>query len=456
MADFDVVVIGGGPAGYSAALAAADRGASVALIEAEAVGGACVHYACIPTNILLSAAASHLDARELAIHGVFSAGETFNFARAVARKEALVGRLAQGISASLRMRKVKHIHGRAAFTGRNSLSVRAEGGPRELTAGAVVIATGTRWEAPPVAGLPPQRVVTADGVQTLASVPSSALILGGGPADTAFALEYAFLLAAAGAEVAVATPEARLLPALDVDVAQIALNMLSAAGIRLFDGASVRGNGDRCVISHSRGEDAVPAEIVVAADARRPFFEALDLAAAGVEATPDGILVDGRCMTANPAVFAAGDVTGQVMLSSSAAHMGEVAGINASGGNARTRLSRVPHMVHTVPEIGWIGLTEAAAKAHGYDVIQGVFDLSYNARAVSLGAREGVVKVVAERELGEVLGVHVVGPGVSEIINIAATVMGAEATIHDLAAMTYWHPSLAEGLVEAARRACQA
>jgi dihydrolipoamide dehydrogenase len=455
MVDFDVLVIGGGPAGYAAALKAADLGASVALVEVEKPGGACVYYACIPTNIMLAAAATHLDARELAVHGVFAVGDSFNFARAAARKDALVSRMAQGISATLRMHKVTVIPGRAAFTGRSSVAVSGEGGVREFGASAIVIATGTRWEPPAIPGVAHDRVVTADGVQSLASVPGSALILGGGPADTAFALEYAFLLAAAGSDVALATPSVRLLPAVDRDIAQIALGMLLAAGIRLFDGASVRGEGDHVVVSHSGGTDSLPAEIIVAADVRRPYFETLNLAAAGVTANADGIAVDTGCRTSNPAVFAAGDVTGQVMLSSSAAHMGEVAGANATGGNARTRLNRVPHVLHTVPEIGWIGLTESAAKAKGHDIVTGVFDLSYNARAITLGAREGVVKVVAERELGELLGVHVAGPGVAEIINIAATVMQTEATIHDLAAMTYWHPSLAEGLVEAARRACR-
>jgi dihydrolipoamide dehydrogenase len=241
---------------------------------------------------------------------------------------------------------------------------------------------------------------------------------------------------------------------MDRDVAQIALSMLSGMGIRLFDGASLRGERDHVVISHAGGEDSLPVEIIVAADARRPYFQTLNLEAAGVEVDDSGVTADSACRTSNPAVFAAGDVTGQIMLSSSAAHMGHVAGANATGGNARTRLNHVPHLLNTVPEIGWIGVTESAARAAGHEVIAGVFDLSYNARAIALGAREGVVKVVAERELGELLGVHVVGPGVAEVINIAATVMQSEATIHDLAAMTYWHPSLAEGLVEAARRAC--
>jgi len=133
--------------------------------------------------------------------------------------------------------------------------------------------------------------------------------------------------------------------------------------------------------------------------------------------------------------------------------MGQVAGLNAAGGAARTRLAHIPHVLQMFPEVAWAGITEEQAVATRHDVITGVFDLAYNARAIALGAREGIVKVVAERELGEVLGVHVAGPGAAEIANIAAALMQAEVSLHDLAAMTFWHPSMGEGLVEAARRA---
>lgn len=453
MTAYDVVVIGGGPGGYAAAITAAQRGARVALVEAERPGGACVHYACIPTNILAGAASTYLDARDLAIHGVFEAGERFNLARAAARKNTLVAQMEKGITTALRMHKVEVIAGRAAFSGKSSVAVTVAEGVRELTAAAFVIATGTRWEAPAVPGFAPEQVLTADMVQSLQTAPSSAVVLGGGPSGTGFALEYAFLLATVGATVTVATPDVRLLPALDASVAAAVESMLGGAGIKILTRAAVLGEGTSAVIEHSGGIETVAAEVVVAIDVRRPFHEALNLGVAGVTATPAGISADATCRTSNPAVFAVGDVTGQVMLSSAATHMGQVAGMNATGGAARTRLGRIPHVLQMFPEVGWVGLTEDDARARGYEVVAGSFDLSYNARAIALGAREGIVKVVAERELGEVLGVHVAGPGAAEIANIAATVMQAEIAIHDLAAMTFWHPSMAEGLAEAAGRA---
>lgn len=456
MPEYEVLVIGGGPGGYTAAITAARRGARVALVEAEKPGGACVHYACIPTNILAGAAASYLDARELAVHGVFEAGDRFNLARAAARKDALVSLMEQGIGAALRMNKVDVIAGRAAFTAAHSVSVQGKGGIRNIEAEAIVIATGTRWDPPSVSGFAPDQILTADTVQSLREAPASAIVLAGAPAGTGFALEYAFLLATAGTAVTVVTPEERLLPALDASVGPVVENMIRGAGIGVYTSATIRGEGRSAVISQTGGSESVPAEVVVAADVRRPFFSALNLESAAVEASAEGIAVDQSCRTSNPAVFAVGDVTGKVMLSSAATHMGEVAGINASGGAARTRLARIPHVLQMFPEVGWIGLTEEAARAQGHQVVAGAFDLAFNARAMTMGAREGIVKVVAERELGEVLGVHVAGPGAAEIANIAAAVMQAEVSLHDLAAMTFWHPSMGEGLVEAARRAIAA
>lgn len=453
MADYDVIVIGGGPAGYAAALKAAEFGASVALIEAEKPGGACVHHACIPTHVLVDSALRFVEARELGVLGVFEAGDQFNFARAVARKDALVKQMSDGIRTALRMRKVAVIEGRAEFASPTTVSVSGASGISTLSAEAFVVATGTRWDAPALPGVAPERVLTADAVQALAVAPASAVVLVDGPGEAPFGLEYAVLLAIAGSAVTVATGRPTLIPALDGTLAGAVRAGLGDLGIAVFERAEIFGSSAEAVeLRQAERTVTVDAEIVVATDVRRPYFETLNLAAAGVVADTC-IPVDRACRTNVPHIFAAGDVTGGVMLSSAASHMGEAAGANAAGASAVTRLGSLPKQLHTLPAIAWVGITEEAARAMGHDVLSGVFDLAFNARAIALGARTGLVKVVAERDLGEILGVHAVGPGADEIVAVAASLMQAEATIQDLASMVAWHPSMSEGLIEAAKRA---
>ncbi|MCC7363807.1 MAG: NAD(P)/FAD-dependent oxidoreductase [Dehalococcoidia bacterium] len=449
MESYDVAVIGGGPAGYAAALRAAALGARVALVEAEKPGGACVHHTCIPTNIMLGAAHTHMEARELDVMGVFQAGEKFNLARSAARKDALVRKMADGIAAALRMRKVVLIGGRASFLGAHTLAVTGAG---EAWADAIIVATGSRWEVPSIPGVHADRVLTVDQVQALPEPPASALVLADGPADTAFGVEYATLLALGDTEVTVATARERLLPGLDPLIEAIAVQSLTDLGVAVHTGATVEGRDwQLATVRSAAGEAVVAAEVIVAADPRVPALASLNLAAAGVQSGTT-IAVDGSCRTNVAHIFAAGDVTGGAMLTNAASHMGEVAGANAAGGDERTALKYVPHLLHTVPEVAWIGLTEERARAQGRDIATGTFDLGYNARAITLGAREGLVKVVVDRATGELAGVHAAGPDAAELLAVAATVMQAEIPAENLASLVAWHPSIAEGLVEAVRR----
>ena len=434
------------PGENAAAIAAAAEGASVVLIEGAEVGGMCVHHSCIPTNILMNSAKTFVEAKELGLLGVFDVGDQFNFGRAVARKDSLVGQLAAGARMGLKAAKVDVVKGRARFREASTLEITSADGSEPLAADSFVIAAGTEWEKPSFPGIDSNDVLTADEVQSLAVPPVSALVVSDGPADTAFGVEYAALLAVSGTDVILATTKDRFLPALDSQIEEVAIGTLGDLGVRTVTEAAISGDGDK----FSAGEETVAGGIIIAADVRRPFTESVAPAAAGVAAARS-IDVDRACRTNISNIFAVGDVTGGAMLSNAAEHMGRVAALNATGGEARTRLAALPHVIHAVVEMGWVGLSEDRAKGQGLETVTGLFNLGYNARALTLGAKQGVVKVTADPELGEILGVQAIGPEAGEIVAVAAALIQAEVTVYDVADSLHWHPSTAEALSEAAR-----
>jgi len=454
MAGYDVAIVGGGPAGHVAAIKAAGLGARTALIERERLGGACVNFSCIPTDALLSAAATFVDAQELAVMGVMDPADRFNFARAAARAAALSRKVVEGAGAALRMAKVDVIQSGAAFRSASLVRIDSEDGPVDVEAEAFIVATGTRWEPQGVHGVPPERILTPDQIQSLTAVPAEVLVRESGRAETGFGLEYSQLLALAGSDVTLVLEDSRLLSALDRDTAGLARENLASAGVRVLEGATLRAGSGGVIIDHLEGtvESGVDA-VILEADPRRPFVEGLGLEAAGIAFGPAGIAVDRGCRTSVEGIFAAGDVTGGPMLSSAASHQGEVAAENACGGRAVTRPDRIPRLLNLTPAIGWVGTGEEALREAGTDVVSGVFDLSFAAKAVTLGARQGVVKLVASRSIGEILGVQAIGPEAAEVLNLAALAMQAEVPVDELAAFVAWHPSMGEALATAASRA---
>uniref|UniRef100_UPI002ADE7763 FAD-dependent oxidoreductase n=1 Tax=Tepidiforma sp. TaxID=2682230 RepID=UPI002ADE7763 len=320
---FDVAVIGGGAAGVAAALEAASLGAAVALVESARPGGSCVHHTCIPTTILLESAAAFVAAREAAVAGIFTAGEALQLGRANDRAAALVRQLAAGVETALRRARVTVLQGRAAFRQPGLLEVSGSG---PLAADAVVVAAGCAWEPPAIPGLPPDRLVTPDVVQSWREPPASCLILGGGPSGGLFAIEYAVLLALAGSAVTLAAPGPLLCPGFDDDLQPVIADLLAAVGVTARAGHAPVAAEDRCVrLAGPGGECSVEADVVLAADPRVPSLEGLCLERAGLQPRDGAIPVDPACATGIPGIYAAGDVTGTGMLSSTAALQGRVA-----------------------------------------------------------------------------------------------------------------------------------
>jgi len=468
MPDFDLIVIGSGPAGYSAALRAAELGASVAVVESQSAGGNCVRFNCIPSNILLDTVRASLEAQGLGLHGVLPSAGALSFTRALARQAQLVAGVQTGIRNLLVARRVRYVAGRAQLApqaGESVLRVAvqlAEGGTEELSAGAVIVATGARGVPPQVPGLPPDGVLTSDQLLGLPEPPPSLLVLGGGPGGLVFALEYAFLFTAFGSRVTLAEAGPHVLPGEDGELAGYLAQALETAGLRVLTGAQVKGFDEeagerRALLSTPAGDAAVAAAAVVAPDCRVPYVEGLGLEALGAWLGEGGALaVDAACATTVPGLYAAGDATGGVMLSHAAIEGGRVAAENALGEERRLDLRAMPRCIHTHPEYAAVGLSDQEARAAGREVRVGLADLSANARAAALGQQEGVVKLVSDAATGEILGVHILGPQASELIGQAVLAMRLEATVYDLAATVHWHPSLSEALTEAARRALPA
>jgi dihydrolipoamide dehydrogenase len=459
MADVDIVVIGGGPAGHAAALRARQLEATVALIEEQQAGGNCVHHACIPTTILLDTLESVTRARELGIAGVLDVDDGLHWSRAVARKQQLVAAMTAGIRLQLRNRDVAFLQGRARMLDPSTVSVDlTEGGQRALTAGAgVIICTGARPRLPALPGLADGTVLWADTALRLPVPPASVALLSGGGAGATFVMEFAQLFAGAGASVTVLEPADRLLPDEEPALVEALLEMLRPQGVTILTGAHVAAGhthdgGHTLTIRTERATSEVSAELVIAPDARVPYAEALGLETLGTAFADGALVVDERCATTTPGIYAAGDVTGGAMYSHVAARQGRVAAEAALGERTRFDPRFLPHVIATQPELASVGLTEEAAKARGYDVRTGVVDLVLNARALTMGRREGVLKLVSSAADGQILGVHALGPGAADVVTLAALAMRLEGTVDDLAALTPWHPTISESLAEAARR----
>ncbi len=456
---FDLVTIGGGPAGYTAALRVAELGGRAAIVEEQAAGGNCVQHNCIPTMIMLDTLESAARAQRLGVAGILATGEGLPaFNRAVARKQQLVQAMTNGIRTQLRLRKVEFLHGRARLE-RPGLIAAAlnDGATVTLECRAVLVATGARPDIPAIPGLDPNAILTADAALRLTLVPESLLVLGGA-AGPAFVLEFAQLFAGFGSRVTLILEDDVMLPGEERAFGEALSGALGAAGVETLTGARLvsvvsSAAGHAALVQTGSGRREIAVAAICAPDRRRPYWADLGLEALQPRQENGALVVDEHGETSIAGVFAAGDVSGGPMTSQAAAQAGRVVGEHVMGRRTHRDDRFLPRAIFTDPEFAAVGVTEDGAKAAGRQVRSGSADLLGNARALTMGQREGAVKVVADADSGQILGVHVLGPGAGELIGQAVLAMRLEATVDDLAAVSHWHPTLAESLTEAARRA---
>ncbi len=441
----DVIVIGGGPGGYVAALKCAMAGVAVTLIERDTVGGACLNRGCIPTKTYLHNAEIIHHIHQAASRGILlgDASFTVDLVRAVAAKNAVVTPLVAGIRGLLRSRKVALLSGDATLIGNHHVRV---GDETYAATRGVIIATGAMPARPPIAGIDLPNVLTSDELLELTSMPQELVIIGAG----IIGIEMAQIFAAYRVKVTVVEIEPTIAPFIDAECAAALHALLEKRGITFLTGRQVTAisAGERGLAVSLAGGDALAASHVLVAVGRRPDTAVLGETAMAMDR--GFIRVNARMQTSVPGVYAVGDVTGKSMLAHAASKMGEVAAENITGHAATFDASAVPGCIYGAPEAGWIGATEAQARAQVGEIKVSRFPFAANGRAKCAGHAEGFVKIVSEPKHQAILGVHIVGPLASELINEAAALRAAEVTCEEWAAMLHAHPTHAETLMEAA------
>lgn len=446
---FDLVVLGGGPGGYVAAIRAAQLGLQVAVVEEREMGGTCLNRGCIPTKALLHAAELYHTVKTCAEFGIETDGVSFDYAKIAGKKDRVVKQLRAGVDALVKSNGVEIVRGRGVIKDRHTIAVSAQQG-QTLRTEKIIIATGSRPLKPPLPGLDGPRVFDSDGVLNLTACPAQPLIIGGG----VIGVELATIFSSLGKEVTIIEMMDALLPGIDAEVSALLGQTLERRGVKIHTGSRVRSvqGEERVVCTFEKGGKELQAsgDMVIVAVGRRPNSENIGLEQVGIRTEKGFIKVNARLETPVEGIYAVGDVTGKVMLAHVASAQGLIAAANAAGQSCTIDYGTVPSCIYTTPEIAAAGLTEAEAAARGYKIKTGKFPLSANGKSVLMDAKEGFAKIIADSETGEILGAHIISPRATELIGEICVAMKLESTIAEVASAMHPHPTVSEIIMEAA------
>ena len=446
-----VIVIGGGPGGYVAAIRAAQLGADVTVIEKQYLGGTCLNVGCIPTKCLLHSA-------EL-VEQIKTQGKDIGVeVQVIAHKNAISKQLTSGVAGLLKLNKVKKVDGTAKFTGEKQLEVTKPDGSKEsMTADAIIVATGSVNAQPPIPGLKENpNCIDSTGALSLEKLPATMAVIGGG----VIGLELACAYAAFGTKITVVEAMDHMLPMLDGDLTKIGVAHMKKMGMEFHLECPVQSVEDspvgaKVVCKDKSGNTvSFEAEKVLVAIGRKANTAALDLAAGKIDNDKGRILVNDKMETNVPGVYAIGDcVFGHAQLAHTASAMGEVASENICGHEAHYCEKTNPTCVYMEPEAASVGLTEEQCKAQGIAYKVGKFPMSANGKALILNGGEGLVKIIAGAEYGEILGMHIIGPRATDLIAEGALAIEGEMTLDEIIDTIHSHPTVTETMREAALNA---
>ncbi|MBI1381822.1 MAG: dihydrolipoyl dehydrogenase [Planctomycetaceae bacterium] len=447
-----VIVLGAGPAGYVCAIRLAQLGQKVTVVEKEFLGGTCLNVGCIPSKALIAAGAFLDKVGHVSTMGITVTGVKLELEKLIAWKAGIVGKLTGGVGGLLKNHKVEVVMGTATITGKGKVRVATKEGKRDLEADSIVIATGSVPLAIPGFDFDGNHVWSSTEALAPKQLPKHLVVIGGGY----IGLELGILYKKLGSKVTVVEATDGALPGQDKECVAVIERSMKKLGIELITkafakGYEVKGGEKRVRIEVEGKERFLDCDQILCTVGRKPYSAGLGLENVGLATTKQGFLeIDKKMRTKVAGIYAIGDIAGQPMLAHKGSKEGLVAAAVIAGQNEEYDSRCVPAVIFTAPEMASVGLLEEQAAAAGHKVKVGKFPFAASGRAMSLMETEGFVKVVADAETDEVLGVHMVGPEVTELVAEAALAIEMHATSEDLARTIHAHPTLPEAMMEAA------
>ena len=450
MPDYDVVVLGSGPGGYVAAIRAGQLGMRTAIVERGEVGGVCLNWGCIPSKALIRNAEVLRLFQHAADFGISVNGLSHDFGVAVDRSRKVVQRLTSGVSFLLKKNKVDYVAGTGVLKDGNTVQVADS--DRSLTTDKVIIATGARFRELPNLPVDGKVVITSREALELREVPRRVVIVGGG----ATGAEFAYVYAAYGAEVTIVELLPRLVPLEDEEISAHLERSFDKQGIKALtgsqvDGVEVEGDFAKVAVSNGSVSSVIECDVVLVAVGAQGNIDGIGLDELGVATERGFIAIDDKMETNVPGVYAIGDVTGKLLLAHVASAQG-VTAVETIAGLEPPKLDYelMPRATYCNPQVASFGLTEAQARERGLSIKTGKFPFSASGKALALGETEGMVKVVVDAEIGDVLGAHMIGPEVTELLGELTLARLLEGTSRELGWLVHPHPTISETLKEAA------
>ena len=450
--EIDVVIIGGGPGGYVAAIKAAHLGLKAVLVEKDKLGGVCLNKGCIPTKALVSTAEVLNYIQRAGEFGIQVKDYSFDFPAIMKRKDLITRRLSSGVEQLMKANQVRIVRGEGQIIEPGTVEVLdAERQKEIIKTKNIIIATGSSVMKLPIPGSDVEGVITSDEALSLSELPSRMLIIGGGVVG----IEFAGIFKALGVEVTVVEMLPRILLPIDEEIARRLTQILKRKGIEILTDCKVKeikknNQNLEVLVSTSDGEKKLETEKVLLAAGRVPELGNIDVRGLGIELDGKTIKVDEKMRTNIPGIYAVGDVVGKIMLAHVASREGIVAVENISGKEVLMDYKVVPNCVFSMPEVASVGLTEEEAKKENNNIKISKFPFMANGKALGMGETEGMVKIIADGDTLELLGVHILGVHASDLIAEGTLALSMEATAFEIVNTIHAHPTLAETIAEAA------